>query len=351
MVKHTRLTQQQRTEMSDKHKRSGNIERLATQYNISRDTVRRWVREGQKSRPNWSDQPGRGRKPLLSSIERAAIRRSATHNGTLRKITSNINKKRTVHVSLETVRRALVTGPRPLQYSPVSTSKVLRPANKKQRVDFCTRHQRAHTKKWVYLDSKYFYLYRQKGGYHHYSWSSQEKTDKVGRSGAPVVLHVYAAVAHDWKSKLHFVPPTPNVGSKQRKGTETFKGPHYLKVMKELERELSAWCPSATQYRFIRDRAKQHTSHATNKALESINLHIMDDYPAQCWDINIIENVWGVLDTKLLGARARTPDGWRRAVTQAWNDISQSTINKLVAQVRPRMQKILEKDGAWLGKA
>lgn len=351
MVKHTRLTVEQRKEISDKYKRSHNIERLAAQYNISRDTVRRWAREGQKSRPNWYDQAGRGRKPTLSATERASIRRSASHHVSLRKITSDINKKRVVPVSLSTVRRALVTGCRPLQYTPVSSSRVLREENKKQRVEFCTKHQRAHTKKWVYLDSKFFYLYKQKAGYRHYTWSSEKKTAKSARSGAPIVLHFYAAVAHKWKSKLHFVPPTPQLGTKQRKGTETFKGPHYVKVMKELERELSAWCPSASQLRIIRDRAKQHTSKATNKELKSINLHIMDDYPAQCWDINIIENVWGVLDTKLQGARPKTPDGWRRAVTKAWNDIKQSTIDKLVAKVRPRMQEILEKDGAWLGKA
>lgn len=350
-MKYTRLTVEQRKEISDKHKRGCIISTLARQYRITRVTVTRWVEEGQKPRPKWCDQAGRGRKPSLSAKERASIRRSATNHNTVATITGRVNKRRATKVSTSTVRRALVSGSKPLQYARVSSSRVLREQNKKKRVEFCTQHQRAHTKNWVFVDSKYFYLYRQPGGYHHFEWHSRAKTGKAGRSGNPTVMHFYAAVAHQWKSKIHFVPPTPQFGTKQRKAKETFKSQHYVGVMEQIQREISAGCPSATRYHIIRDRAKQHTSNATNAKVAAMNLPIMEDYPPQSWDVNIIENVWGLLDKQLQGARARTPDGWRRAINQAWNNIKQSSIDKLVHQVRGRMASIKENDGAWLGKA
>ena len=350
-MKYTRLTVEQRKEISDKHKRGCSICSLARQYRITRVTVTRWVEKGQKPRPKWCDQAGRGRKPSLTPKERASIRRSATNHNTVAKITGRVNKRRAIKVSTSTVRRALVGGTKPLQYARVSSSRVLREQNKTKRVEFCTQHQRAHIKNWVFVDSKYLYLYRQPGGYHHFEWRSRAKTVKAGRTGNPIVMHFYGAVASKFKSELHFVPPTPQLGTKQRKAQEPFKGQHYVGVMQQIQREILARCPSATRYHIIRDRAKQHTSKATNAKVAAMNLPIMEDYPPQSWDVNIIENVWGHLDTKLQGARPRTPDGWRRAIKKAWNSISQSSIDKLVCQVRARMADIKDRDGAWLSKA
>lgn len=82
-----------------------------------------------------------------------------------------------------------------------------------------------------------------------------------------------------------------------------------------------------------------------------MELQLVDGFPAQSWDINIVENVWGVLDGKLQAMRPplpRTPDGWRRRVQEAWKQVSQSTIDKLVSVVPTRMALIEQQGGAWL---
>jgi hypothetical protein len=75
---------------------------------------------------------------------------------------------------------------------------------------------------------------------------------------------------------------------------------------------------------------------------------LRENYPAQSYDINVIQNVWVVLNNKMLGAHARSTEGWRKAIEEAWNEVEQGTIDKLVAQLPTRMQKIIDKDGNWL---
>jgi hypothetical protein len=86
-------------------------------------------------------------------------------------------------------------------------------------------------------------------------------------------------------------------------------------------------------------------------AIEGTQLQLVDGFPPQSWDINIIENVWGVLDGKLSGLGRplpRSPDGWRRRMQRAWDQISQATIDKLVDAVPQRMADIEQRGGAWL---
>lgn len=41
-------------------------------------------------------------------------------------------------------------------------------------------------------------------------------------------------------------------------------------------------------------------------------------------------------------------DGWRARVKEAWAAIPQTTINKLVADVKQRLVGVVEKEGQWL---
>lgn len=79
-----------------------------------------------------------------------------------------------------------------------------------------------------------------------------------------------------------------------------------------------------------------------------MGLPMLYDFPAQSWDLNIIENVWGVMVQKLQGVRAKTSSTWRAAIINAWEQVEQSTINKLVDGLHARMQKVLGAEGKWV---
>jgi hypothetical protein len=79
-----------------------------------------------------------------------------------------------------------------------------------------------------------------------------------------------------------------------------------------------------------------------------MGLPMLSDFPAQSWDLNIIENVWGVMRLKLEGVRAKTSSTWRAAIINAWEHVDQSTINQLVDGVPARMQAIIDAEGQWV---
>jgi hypothetical protein len=74
------------------------------------------------------------------------------------------------------VQRVLKSGSSPLKWQPIQGSKVLRDANKPKRATFCQQQRNAHTSKWVFLDGKYFYLYKTAHGYRQWAWQGERSS-------------------------------------------------------------------------------------------------------------------------------------------------------------------------------
>lgn len=96
------------------------------------------------------------------------------------------------------------------------------------------------------------------------------------------------------------------------------------------------------------DGAKQHTSDATSAAIEVMGLHILEGFPPQSWDLNIIENVWGVLDTKLKGFSSRQPTSGAVASTGLGTPSLSPPLTSWWAVSKGRIAAVVEKKGAWL---
>lgn len=344
------LSPEVRQAIGTKHDCVGIIESLAKDYNCSRATIRRWRAEGRKAHPVWTDQPGRGRKPVLSSAEKQGAKRKALKRHSVAQITSSLNAQRIKKVSSSTVKRSLKGGRDPLSYQPVTHGRQLSAANKKKRAKWAEQQQNAHTATWVYLDSKYLYIYEDAKGYIHWCWQNTKKKVTFKVKSNPTVLHFYAAIGKGFKSKLHFVPPSPRIGSKQRKTKVNFASKHYIPVIKKIQKEVGSSGKLGSRSRWIMDHAMQHTSKASTAAMRKAGVKLVEGFPSQSWDINIIENAWGVMDTLLQGTRARTPSGWRRAAIAAWKKVQQSTIDKLVGSVKQRVHDVADNDGEWLKK-
>jgi hypothetical protein len=313
--------------------------------------ARRWVEEAQKPRPNYSDAARSGRLSKLSSKERSRVRRSARSGHTCPQIATSINRNRQEPVSKGTVRKVLVDGKDALQWAPYNRSRRLSDLNLQRRFEFCQDHLNAQAGAWCYCDSKLLFCYKEGVSNNTYTWQQPGEQPQQRASGNPVVFHVYAVVGKWLKSQLVYTTPSAPKGSKQRRGKENFSSKHFIEVAKQLHKTIKAAGKDSSRHPMVLDGAKPHTSDASTAAIEAMGLHILKGFPPQSWDINIIENVWGVLDTKLKGVTGKkptTPDGWRRRINRVWKAIPQSTIDKLVDSVRDRMAAVVEKKGAWL---
>jgi hypothetical protein len=270
---------------------------------------------------------------------------------TAQQIAAKLSKNRHQPVSAATVARTLAAGKDPLLWVPVNRGRVLSQKNKGLRAKFCADSKRKQCGAWVYGDSKFYYMYKDGAGRVRWKWQNLKEMHTVLSSGSPVVLHFYGFVAKGYKSKLYFVPPTAAAGSKARKGRESYASKHFIELLPKVKRDLQRGNKCDARHPLVLDHARQHTAAASKAAIQALQLQLVDDFPAQSWDINIIENVWGVLDGKLKampGPFPRCPDGWRKRVKRAWDSIDQATIDKLVDAVPDRMAAIEEQGGEWL---
>lgn len=322
---------------------------LAKKYKCKRQTAAVWIEEGQKAKPNWRDAPRPGRPQVTTAAERSSIRRSAGRDRSAPVIAAGMAKRRGAPLSSSTVRRVLKQGKNARQYAPVNRTDVLSAVNKEKRLQFCINNARAHKKHWVYTDCKLTNWY-----YSHHGWCLRAWQKGGGKEGVPRgkttpwQVAMYAAVAHGHKSKLYLVAPTPPPGSKARKASEPFTSSDFCDMMAEMKQELEGWeLGKRGGYVLIRDHATQHTSAESQAFLQLEGVKVKEDFPPQGWDLNIIENVWGVFVGKLVGKHAHTTDGVIKAIRQAWAEVPMETINKLVASVPSRMQQVVEKGGAW----
>ena len=103
--------------------------------------------------------------------------------------------------------------------------------------------------------------------------------------------------------------------------------------------------------KLVLDHANQHTSTSSQAYMKLHGVELLEGYPAQCWDINIIENIWAALDQNLKGKKGNSGKVWRRHIIKAWEGISQHLIERRVKSVNKRLAKIGEKEGAWLSNA
>lgn len=347
------LSESQRKEIARSYRKGDSIAVIARRFRCSRGTAKKWAERGEQAHPTFTHAHRTGRPKSLQQSERSRARRMARSDRTVPQITSSINKQRQQPVSKSAVRRALIASKSPLQWVPVHRGRKLSAKNKEKRLLFCKKHKHAQWGAKVYGDSKFYYMYKDRAGKVHYKWCNLKDQHEVPTSGDPIVLHFYGFVSKGFKSPLYFVAPTPYARSHARKRREAFASRHFIAMLPGVKPDLIKGAKYSKRNPIVLDHAKQHTSKASKAAMDKLELTLMQDFPAQCWDLNIIENVWGVLDGKLSampGPRPTTPYGWRRRVERAWAAIDKATINKLVDDVPRRVARVVKEQGEWLFK-
>lgn len=295
-----------------------------------------------------ADLPRSGRPRVTTPALRKAMRRKARAGCSVKKIKASLVAKKGVNVSESTVAGVLKGGRKPLTWLPVTRARLLREANKDDRVMFCQKHEEESWHHTVFIDSKYLYVHWDQARGLRFCWQDASNPMVVPQQSNMMVFHFYAAVAHGHKSRLVFVPPTKGALGLESQEKVTFKSCHFLEAMKILSAEFKQWFPQGSEYRVVFDHARQHTSQLSRRELADMNVPVLHDFPAQCWDMNIIEVTWAWMTEHLRGHNPRTRDGWQRAIKMAWKKVDVTLINKLVEYVPNQLQRIIEKNGKWV---
>lgn len=323
---------------------------IKARVNTSSKTIAKWRKEWHGGNKELLDKPKSGRPRKLESSAIKAIKRKLVknqHRSSAAAVTRGMKVKVGLDVHRTTVTRALAYGKSALQVVKAQPMKRLSAVNKAKRVAFCQARKGKRLPLWVFLDGSVFTLYKGENANISARWV--KKGEKAVKVRGKLIAHffVYAAVWRGGRTKLYFVPPSWYLGCKGGKSEETFKSEHYIQVIKGMEAEWRDQIGSR-HYEIIRDNAKQHVSMATTVALSPLNLPILEEYPPFSFDLNAIERVWAQLKRLVEDRRPRTAAGYKLAIQQAWRDLPQTTIDKIISSIKGNVDKIAENGGEWL---
>lgn len=97
---------------------------------------------------------------------------------------------------------------------------------------------------------------------------------------------------------------------------------------------------------FVHDNASVHSADYTKNWLAANDVHTLD-WPAKSPDLNIIENVWGLLARKVYaqGRQYQNVEDLADAVLDCWNNFDRSYIRTLYKSIPRRLISVIKKKG------
>ena len=97
-------------------------------------------------------------------------------------------------------------------------------------------------------------------------------------------------------------------------------------------------------YCLQQDNASCHVSRKTKEYLANQGIAVLS-WPAQSPDLNVIENVWGLIKTKLASVMRTTVEDWEQRIMAIWDEFSHDYMKSLVESMPRRLQQCIERNG------
>ena len=93
------------------------------------------------------------------------------------------------------------------------------------------------------------------------------------------------------------------------------------------------------------DGAKCHTALCIRRYLASKGISQLSDWPSHSPDLNVIEQLWALLNQRISEKRPTTQQQLEQAVRDVWNQLDQRMINKYVLSFKSKLEACLRKRG------
>lgn len=272
-----------------------------------------------------------GRKELLSQRQkRELIKEVNVRQCSVREAVLNIPQK----VSATTAWRCLSSSY--LQFKKKKLAPTLTNNHKKKRLDFAKNLLKKGPQFWsniIFSDEKRFCL----NGPDHYNYywhdSRTDRSIAPDKNFSPGVM-IWGAISKQNKNRLIFIEGKIN-------------SEKYISV---LENELKPLF-NGNNYIFQQDNAPVHKSVKTIGWLNANGIDLVD-WPAYSPDLNIIENLWGILSHKIYAKKNEFSNigDLKSKILEEWGKITHPTINALYESFPDRLLRVVGNKGGFILK-
>lgn len=168
-----------------------------------------------------------------------------------------------------------------------------------------------------------------------YYWHDLRKNERIfskRQQGGGGVM-IWASFSSNFKSKLTFVE-----GKLDAKGYQNLLKNHIEDISKSF---------GSNKWIFQQDNAPIHKAKINTAWFESNKIDLMS-WPPFSPDLNPIENVWGILATKIYGdgVQYRSLKDLKLAIINAWNNITLDELKPLVNSMPNKIFEVIRLGGA-----
>jgi len=199
----------------------------------------------------------------------------------------------------------------------------------------------------VVTDSKYFWLTSKGPGNKEWVLFEDEPPTKVSQQNC-FKVHAYGGVCKYGRTPL-FVTVGSSVVKAKSKGVN---GEVYLELLRDRLipacEELMLKRPKAEalqKWVFQQDNAKAHVCKKVSRWLSSkCSLQVMK-WPAKSPDLSWIENMWGIVSSRLQKRSDLSPHNFEAAMHHEWKSIPQSTHSALFNSIPNRLKECISEGG------
>lgn len=294
--------------------------------------INKWRYEGKLQ-----NNPGRGRKRILSAGDERLITRKVKNNPKIcvPNLVSEVSEMINRPVSTETVRRVLR---RNNLHGRVARRKpFISAVNKKKRLEFAKKYIEQPPEFWeqvLFTDETKINLFGSDGK--QIVWrspntalKSQHLKPTVKHGGGNVML--WGSMAASGTGNIEFID---TIMDKML----------YMSILKKNVKASVNKLNLPSVYYFQQDNDPKHTAHIVKEWL-LYNVPKQLNTPPQSPDLNPIENLWNELKIRVNKHHPTNKKDLKLKILEAWNEIPPEVTKKLVESMPRRLQAVIDANG------
>ena len=325
------------------------IHEIVRKTGLTQDFVFRWWH-----RDDTDTAEGRGLKAVCSEKQRQKLAKAIckVRFGSAAKIRHLVrNPKTRKPISESTVRRELEKAG--LISRKVRKGQILTADQKKYRLAWAETMKRKYKgmfRNWIFSDEKWWCVGGVQGNERMWVLKEDPNPDElfVPIAAHPVKVHIWAAISYDGRSSMHIHDGRINSKVYCECIKDAFLPCLYEKDYLALKKK--------QKYVFMQDGASCHMSKYSWAWLEKnlpqhVAHHERGEWPASSPDLNPVENLWAILQDRVIERRAYSYDALVKVVVEEWWKISQQTIRNLFDSMPKRLDSCIRvQGGRWKSK-